>query len=73
MGVSSRWRMPSWQDSGRMTATWRTRLRTPRAVHALADRAGDTETSNRALRTIAMAEALAGQPDGLDSSSKTLR
>jgi hypothetical protein len=29
MGVSSRWRMPSWQDSGRMTSTWRTGLRTP--------------------------------------------
>jgi class 3 adenylate cyclase/tetratricopeptide (TPR) repeat protein len=41
-------------------------------AHGLAERVDDAETGIRALRTIAMAEALAGQPDGLDKLERSL-
>ena len=41
-------------------------------AHELAERVDDVETGIRALRTIAMAEALAGQPDGLDKLERSL-
>ena len=41
-------------------------------AHALAEGVDDTETSIRALRTIAMAEALAGHPDGIDKLEQNL-
>jgi class 3 adenylate cyclase/tetratricopeptide (TPR) repeat protein len=43
-----------------------------RHAHALAESIDDSETGIRALRTIAMAEALAGQPDGLDKLEQNL-
>jgi hypothetical protein len=60
MGVSSRWRLPSWQDSGRMTSTWRTGLRTPCAC-----------TRSRAAE---MPSAVAGdRPGGHDARRCALR
>jgi class 3 adenylate cyclase/tetratricopeptide (TPR) repeat protein len=41
-------------------------------AHALAERVDDTGTRIRALRTIAMAEVLAGQLDGLDKLEQNL-
>ena len=41
-------------------------------AHTLAERVGDAGTRNRALRTIAMAELLAGQVDGLDKLEQSV-
>jgi class 3 adenylate cyclase/tetratricopeptide (TPR) repeat protein len=42
-------------------------------AYALAERADDAGTCDRALRTIGMAEALAGRPEGLDKLEQALR
>jgi tetratricopeptide (TPR) repeat protein len=41
-------------------------------AYALAERADDARTCDRALRTIGMAEALAGRPEGLDKLEQSL-
>jgi class 3 adenylate cyclase/tetratricopeptide (TPR) repeat protein len=41
-------------------------------AHALAERVDDVETRIRAWRTIAMAEALAGRPDGLEKLEQSV-
>jgi class 3 adenylate cyclase/tetratricopeptide (TPR) repeat protein len=41
-------------------------------AHALAERVDDVETRIRALRTIALAEALAGRPDGLEKLEQSV-